>query len=134
MCFGGGGSVQAPQVKQQPIDTSQLQAQQAAMSQFMKQSQAQAAAYQAQIGQQIAGITADTKKAQEDFEAELAAQQAAQDAANASAYTTSVGQGEFSDSVLSTKKPRTKEERKATLKLAQNAAASTGGAGLNIGV
>ena len=48
---------------------------------------AQSQAYQDQIAQQIAGITADTERMQAEYEADLAAQEAAQAAADAKAIS-----------------------------------------------
>ena len=130
MCFGGGTS--QPQVQQQP-GPDPFAAQQA-MAQFQKQQAAQSQAYQDQIAQQIAGITADTQRMQDEYEADLAAQEAAQAAADASAYITSTQEGEFTEDVMTTGETKTVDKAKSTLKIASGGVKSTAGAGLNIGV
>lgn len=130
MCFGGGTS--QPQVQQQP-GPDPFAAQQA-MASFQQQQAAQAQAYQDQIAAQIAGITADTQRMQDEYEADLAAQEAAQAAADASAYVTSTQEGEFTDEVLTTGQSKESEKAKSTLKIASGGVKSSAGAGLNIGV
>ena len=130
MCFGGGTS--QPKVQQQP-GPDPFAAQQA-MASFQHQQAAQAQAYQDQIAQQIAGITADTQRMQDEYEADLAAQEAAQAAADASAYITSTQEGEFTEDVMTTGETKSVDKSKSTLKIASGGVKSTAGAGLNIGV
>ena len=130
MCFGG--SPHAPRVEQAP-GPDPFAAQQA-MASFQQQQAAQSKAYQDQIAQQIAGITADTQRMQDEYEADLAAQEAAQAAADASAYITSAQESEFTDDVMTTGETKTVDKSKSTLKIASGGVKSTAGAGLNIGV
>lgn len=135
MCFGGGR--QQPRYVDQPPDYSFIEQNNAAMRQFQEQQAAQAAAYQQQISQQIAGITAETQRMQAQYEQELAddeAARAAAEAASQSAYKTSSEQLEFSDGAQTTEPVKPTEKSRSTLKIASGALKSKAGTGLNIGI
>ena len=136
MCFGGGGSRQ-PRVEYQEPDYSFIEQNNAAMQQFQQQQAQQAALYQQQIAQQIAGITAETQRMQAQYEQELAedeATRAAAEAAQQSAYRTSNEKFEFTDGAQTSELVKPTEKSRSTLKIASGAVKAKAGTGLNIGI
>ena len=136
MCFGGGGS-KKPKYEYQEPDYSFIEQNNAAMRQFQQQQAEQAALYQQQIAQQIAGITAETQRMQAQYEQELAedeAARAAAEAANQSAYKTSNEKFEFTDGAQTSEPVKPTEKSRSTLKIASGAVKAKSGTGLNIGI
>ena len=130
MCFGGPPVAQ-PQIERQSTQPDNS----AAMAQYAEQMAAQSQAMQSQIADQIASITAETNRMQQQYQVDqekLAAEQAAM-AANK--YITEAEEGEFTANAQTTDPAKKKQEDSlSTLKITTGALPASSGAGLNIGV